>query len=85
MADGRKQFRDFMARVKAQRTEVHVLQEGKNKKAKKVIDSIVVQRVNSQPSGKLKKYEPLDARDIIDFSNYGSLTLNNVKEASENF
>jgi len=46
MADGRNQFRDFMARVKAQRTEVHVLQEGKNKKAKKVIDSIVVHLAN---------------------------------------
>ena len=57
----------------------------KKERTKKVIDFIVVQRVNSQPSGKLKKYEPLDARDFVDFSNYDSLTLNNVKEACENF
>ena len=56
----------------------------KKERTKKVIDSIVVQRVNSQPSGKVKKYEPLDARDFVDFSNYDSLTLYNVKEAREN-
>ena len=69
MVDGRDQLKDFMARVKAKITKFHAPNKGKNKKAKKGIDSIVVQRVNSQPSGKLKKYGPLDVRDFVDFSN----------------
>ena len=76
MADGREDYRNFMARVKAKRTSLgDNAGHGKGKKTKKGIKSIVVQRVNTQPTGKLKKFEPLDSRDFVDFSNYDSLTL----------
>ena len=86
MADGREDYRNFMARVKAKRTsQGDNAGHGKGKKTKKGIESIVVQRVNTQPTGKLKKFEPLDSRDFVDFSNYDSLTLKNIKHACELF
>ena len=42
-------------------------------------------RVDRFPSGHLKKFEPLDTRDFIPFDEYEELTLDNIKEACENF
>ena len=86
MADGREDYRNFTARVKAKsKSQGDNAGHGKGKKTKKSIESIVVQRVNTQPTGKLKKFEPLDSRDFVDFSNYDSLTLKNIKHACELF
>ena len=41
--------------------------------------------MNPQPAGTLNKYQPSDARDFVDFSKYNELTLQNVKEACEQF
>ena len=32
---------------------------------------------------KVKKYEPLEARELVDFTNFSSLSLKNVKQACE--
>ena len=45
----------------------------------------MVQKMNPQPSGKLKKYEPLEPREFVDFSEYNNITLKNVKNAFEKF
>ena len=58
MADGRADYRNFMARAKAKRTnQGDNAGHGKSKNTKKGIESIVVQRVNTQPTGKLRKFE----------------------------
>ena len=46
--------------------------------------SILVQRMSTVPN-KLKKYEPLDTRDFVDFSGYGEISISNIKEACEKF
>ena len=35
-----------------------------------------VQKMNPTVTGKLKKYEPLEAREFVDFTNFSSLALN---------
>ena len=57
---------------------------GENKNVKKV-STLMVQKMNPVPVGKLKKYEPEIPRDFIDFSAYSKLTLRNVKDACEKF
>ena len=57
----------------------------KEKGCKKVPSSIMVQRMSSQPTGRQKKYEPLDTRDFVDFSDYDEITIENVREACERF
>ena len=86
MAEGKGRYREFMEGVnKIKKMQGVNDKNGKAKKAKKGIESIVVQRVNTQPINKTKKFEPLDTRDFIDFSNYDTLTLANIKEACKNF
>lgn len=46
---------------------------------------ILVQRMSSTASGRLKKYEPLDTRDFAPFGDYDELTIENVKDACEQF
>ena len=75
MAQRKDRYREFMERVKVKRMQGAYDRNGKAKIAKKGIESIVVQRVNSQPIGKTKKFEPLDTRDLVDFSNYDTLTI----------
>ena len=41
----------------------------------------MVSRISPTATGKLKKYEPLEAREFADFTNFSSLTLKNVKQA----
>ena len=48
-------------------------------------NDILVQRMSPTASGRLKKFEPLDTRDFIPFDEYEELTLDNIKEACENF
>ena len=52
----------------------------------KVPADILVQRMSTMPSGRMKKYEPMDTRDFIPFgNNYDELTIENIKAACENF
>ena len=36
-------------------------------------------------SGRLKKYEPLDTRDFVPFSEYDELSIENIKDTCEQF
>ena len=47
----------------------------------KVPNDILVQRMSSAASGRLKKYEPLDTRDFVPFEDYEELSVENIKEA----
>ena len=51
----------------------------------KVPNDILVQRMSSAASGRLKKYEPLDTRDFVPFEDYEELSVENIKEACEKF
>lgn len=51
----------------------------------KVPNDILVQRMASTPSGRLKKYEPLDTRDFVPFQEYDELSIESIKEACERF
>ena len=51
----------------------------------KIPSDILVQRMSSTASGRLKKYEPLDTRDFVPFEDYEELNLENIKEACERF
>jgi len=55
------------------------------KKLGKVPNDILVQRMSSTASGRLKKYEPLDTRDFVSFEEYDELTVENIKETCEKF
>ena len=50
-------------------------------KAKKTPEFITVQRMSSEPTGRPKKYEPLDTRDLADFSDFTEISIENIKEA----
>ena len=47
----------------------------------KVPNDILVQRMYSIASRRLKKFEPLDTSDFVLFTDYDDLTSKNVKEA----
>lgn len=51
----------------------------------KVPVNILVQRMSSTLSGRLKKYDPLDTRDFVPFGEYEELSLENIKEACERY
>ena len=51
----------------------------------KVPSDILVQRMSSTASGRLKKYEPFDTRAFVPFKDYEELILENIKEACERF
>ena len=51
----------------------------------KVPNDILVHRMSSTSSGRLKKYEPLDTRDFVQFEGYEELSVANIKEACEKF
>ena len=51
----------------------------------KVPSNILVQKMSSTASGRLKKYEPLDTRDFVPFEDDEELNLENIKEACERF
>ena len=51
----------------------------------KVPSNILVQKMSSTASGRLKKYEPLDTRDFVPFEDDEELNLENFQEACERF
>ena len=44
---------------------------------------LTVQRMSSEPLERLKKYEPLETREFVDFTDYDNVTIENVKDACE--
>ena len=70
-------------RWKAYKTTMTKKRTGKSEEKKNVASTIMVQIMNSIATGKLKKYEPLEAREFVDFTEYKALTLENVKRACE--
>ena len=70
-------FEDYEKRVSTERSK---------KKAHTVPKDLLVQRMSSNPSGRLKvKYDPLDTRDFVPFENFYELSLRNIKRACEIF
>ena len=51
----------------------------------KIPSDILVQRMSSPASGRLKKYKPLDRRDFVPFEDHEELSMENIKEACEKF
>ena len=78
-----KKFDEWEKHLKEKRVGEKGL-KGQNK-GKDAPNSITVQLLSSQATGKSKKYEALDTRDFVDFSKYTELTLENVKAACESF
>jgi len=72
----KKKYDEFEEIVAAKRT--------KSEKKSTVPTDIMVQRMSSSPSGRLKKYEPLDTRDFVPYS-YPELNIDNIKSACEQF
>ena len=70
-----------MARVGMKRSGAGEGKKGASAKA--VPNDILVQRMSSTASGRLKKFEPLDTRDFFPFGDYDDLTIANIKEACE--
>lgn len=80
----KEEWAEFEKRVGLKRLE------GQDKKSRggsnaKVPSDILVQRMSSTASGRLKKYEPLDTRDFVPFEDYDELTIDNIKDACERF
>ena len=73
-------WEEFEKRVGAKRHG-----KGKGERPLNVPNDINVQRMSSTPSGRLKKYQPLDTRDYVPFNEYDELTVENIKEACESF
>lgn len=77
----KERWEDFVARVGMKRSGAG---EGKKGAGSKVVpNDILVQRMSSTASGRLKKFEPLDTRDFFPFGDYDDLTIANIKEACE--
>eukprot|EP00794_Sanderia_malayensis_P001051 gene1051-379_t len=81
MADNnkRKVWDDFHNKIAKKRRG-----DTSNKKKGPSPQNIMIQRMSSEPN-KSKKYEPLDTRDFVDFTQYDELSIENVKDACEQF
>ena len=59
---------------------------GPKKTFGRVPTDILVQRMSATPSGRMKKFEPMDTRDFIPFAAfYDELNIENIKTACEEF
>ena len=76
----KERWEDFKARVGIKGSG-----GGKKETHKAAQNDILVQRMSSTASGRLKKFEPLDTRDLVPFSEYDDLTIENIKEACEKY
>ena len=62
------QWKQFEQQVTAKRT-------GTKKKSYIVPEDLVVQRMSSIPTGRMKKYVSLDTRDFVPFTDFYELSL----------
>ena len=76
----KERWEDFEARVGIKRSG-----GGKKETHKVAPNGILVQRMSSTASGRLKKCEPLDTREFVPFGEYDDLTIENIKEACEKY
>ena len=76
----KERWEDFEARVGIKRSG-----GGKKETHKAAPNDILVQRMSSTASGRLKKFEPLDTRDFVPFGEYDDLTIENIKKACEKY
>ena len=81
--EGKETWEDFVARVGMKRSGAGEGKKGAGAKA--VPNDILVQRMSSTASGRLKKFEPLDTRDFFPFGDYDDLTIANIKEACKKY
>ena len=70
------QWKQFEQQVIAKRT-------GTKKQSHIVPEDLVVQRISPIPTGRMKKYEHLDRRDFVPFTDFYELSLENIKIACE--
>ena len=49
--------------------------------SKKEFETIVVQRLSAEVSGKAQKYSRVGAREFVSFEEFGELTIQNIKDA----
>ena len=75
-------WEDFEQRVGLKRTGGD--KDGK-RSTRNAPSDILVQRMSSTASGRLKKYEPLDTRDFVPFGDCDELSIDNIKDACEQF
>ena len=73
-----EKWKDFEQRVSAKRNK-------NEKKDHTVPADIMVQRMSPSASGRLKKFEPVDTRDFVPFSDFTELSIDNIKQACERF
>ena len=75
----RRIWNDFHKEIaKKRRGETSIKKKGTSPQ------NIMVQRMTPEPN-KSKKYQPLDTRDFVDFTEYDELSIENVKAACEKF
>ena len=79
-AKNKTTWEDFEQRVGLKRTGGD--KNGK-RSTKNAPSDILVQRMSSTASGRLKKYEPLDTRNFVPFGDYDELSIDNIKDACE--
>ncbi|CAB4040642.1 transient receptor potential cation channel subfamily M member 6-like, partial [Paramuricea clavata] len=83
---GKESWEEFERRVGLKRSGEEDRNRAPEKRALgKIPNDILVQRMSTTPSGRLKKYEPLDTRDFVPFSDYEELSIENIKDACEQF
>ena len=71
----KERWEDFETRVGIKRSG-----GGKKETRKAAPNDILVQRMSSTASGRLKKFEPLDTRDFVPFGEYDDLTIETLKK-----
>ena len=66
-------------------TRIGKKRKGEDERPRNVLNEIMVQRMSANPSGRLKKYEPLDTRDFVPFNEFTKLSIENIidREYSE--
>ncbi len=70
---GKESWEAFERRVGLKRTrQDRNLASGKNEH---LFQMTLVQRMSTTPSGRLKKYEPLDTGDFVPFAEYKELSI----------
>lgn len=72
------EWKKFQERMKEKR-----LKKGAKEAAcsKKEFETIVVQRLSAEVSGKAQKYSRVGAREFVSFEEFGELTIQNIKDA----
>ncbi len=78
-ANKKRTWQEFQKMVGEKRSK-----NSTTKAKSKCPSSIMVQRMSSAPN-RSKKYEPLDTRDFVDFTDYEELNIENIRDACERF